>query len=126
MNKDVIETNNAPSAIGPYSQAVKIGNFLYTSGQLPVEPKTGQIVSEDVKEQAKQVMENLKGVLNAAGMELENVVKAMVFIKDMNDFGSINEVYGQYFKKPYPARSCVEVARLPKDVKIEIEVIAYK
>ena len=123
MEKIIISTENAPGAIGPYSQAVKIGDLVYTSGQLPVNPVTG-LVAESVKEQTKQSLENVKAILEEAGTSMDKVVKTTVFIKDMNDFADINEVYGQFFVAPFPARSCVEVARLPKDVKVEIEVIA--
>lgn len=124
MNKTIISTKNAPAAIGPYSQAVRVGNFLYTSGQIPFDPKTMELVSTDIKEQTKQVMENLKAILEEAGTSFDKVIKTTVFIKDMNQFGDINEVYAQYFGTNPPARSCVEVARLPKDVGIEIEAIA--
>ena len=123
MEKKIILTENAPGAIGPYSQAVQIGELVYTSGQLPVNPTTG-LVSDDVKEQTKQSLENVKAILEAARTSMDKVVKTTVFIKDMNDFAKINEVYGEFFVAPFPARSCVEVARLPKDVKVEIEVIA--
>lgn len=124
MNKTIISTDKAPAAIGPYSQAVRVGNFLYTSGQIPFDPKTMQLVSNDIKEQTKQVMENLKGIFEEAGTSFDKVIKLTVFIKDMNQFGEINEVYATYFSENPPARSCVEVARLPKDVGIEIEAIA--
>lgn len=124
MNKTIISTDKAPAAIGPYSQAVRVGNFLYTSGQIPFDPKTMELVSNDIKEQTKQVMENLKGIFEEAGTSFEKVIKLTVFIKDMNQFGDINEVYATYFSENPPARSCVEVARLPKDVGIEIEAIA--
>ncbi len=123
MEKRIIATENAPGAIGPYSQAVQIGEVVYTSGQLPVNPATG-LIPEDVKEQTKQSLENVKAILEAAGTSMDKVVKTTVFIKDMNDFAQVNEVYGQFFTAPFPARSCVEVARLPKDAKVEIEVIA--
>ncbi|WP_027631691.1 RidA family protein [Clostridium hydrogeniformans] len=123
MEKLVISTKNAPGAIGPYSQAIKIGELVYTSGQLPVDPETGAF-SDDVKEQARQSLANVKAILEEAGTTMNKVVKTTVFIKDMNDFAAINEVYAQFFAEPFPARSCVEVARLPKDVKVEIEVIA--
>ncbi|KEQ17450.1 RidA family protein [Endozoicomonas numazuensis] len=119
----VIETPDAPPAIGPYSQGIQFGNLIFTSGQLPIEPETGEM-SEDTKEQAHQCLKNLKSVLEAAGSGLNKVKKATVFVKDMNDFTDINEVYKQYFTFPFPARSLVEVARLPKDVKVEIEVVA--
>lgn len=121
-----ISTNRAPAAIGPYSQAIDIGDKIITSGIIPVVPATGQIMGNDAKTQAKQAFENLAALLEDAGSGIDRVVKTTVFIKDMNDFASINEVYAQFFTKPYPARSCVEVARLPKDVLIEIEAIAEK
>jgi 2-iminobutanoate/2-iminopropanoate deaminase len=124
MTIEIVVSDNAPAAIGPYSQAVKTGNMLFTSGQIPINPETGELVSGSVEEQARQVLKNLKSVLNAAGTGLENVVKTTVFIKDMNDFATVNKVYNEYFKAPYPARSCVEVARLPKDASVEIEAIA--
>ncbi len=121
--KEIISTTKAPGAIGPYSQAVKIGDFLYTSGQLPIDPATGEMPA-DVSQQAHMAIKNLSAILQEAGGSLETVVKTTVFIKDMNDFPAINEVYAQYFAQPYPARSCVEVARLPKDALIEIECVA--
>lgn len=124
--KRIISTPNAPSAIGPYSQAVEVNGTLYVSGQIPFVPATMTVVSEDVKEQTKQSLENVKAILEAAGYTLADVVKAGVFIKDMNDFAAINEVYNEYLGDVKPARACVEVARLPRDVKIEIEVIAVK
>lgn len=116
-------SKNAPAAIGPYCHAVVVNNMVYTSGQIPLTTE-GVIVSEDVAEQTKQVLENLKVVLGDSGSKLENVVKTTIFISDMNDFPVINEVYGSYFSEHLPARSCVEVSRLPKDVKVEIEVVA--
>ena len=124
--KQVIQTNNAPQAIGPYSQAILAGDTLYVSGQIPVVPATGAIVSDNVEEQARQVMENVKAVVEAAGLTLDHVVKTSVFIKNMDDFAKINAVYSEYFKENCPARACVEVARLPKDVQIEMEAIAVK
>jgi 2-iminobutanoate/2-iminopropanoate deaminase len=124
--KRVISTSNAPSAIGPYSQAIEINGTLYVSGQIPFVPATMTVVSDDVKEQTRQSLENVKAILHAAGYALEDVVKAGVFIKDMNDFALINEVYNEYLGDVKPARACVEVARLPRDVKVEIEVIAVK
>ena len=118
-----IKTNKAPAAIGPYSQAIVSGNMLFTSGQIPVNPETGEI-PEGVEAQANQVFTNLKNLIEAAGARMEKVVKTSVFIKNMDDFGIINEVYAKYFTSPYPARSCVEVAKLPKGVLIEIEAIA--
>ena len=124
--KQVIQTNNAPQAIGPYSQAIMAGDTLYVSGQIPVIPATGVIVSDKVEEQARQVMENVKAVVEAAGLTLDYVVKTNVFIKNMDDFAKINAVYSEYFKENCPARACVEVARLPKDVLLEMDAIAVK
>ena len=123
MNKEVIFTEKAPKAIGPYSQAQKVGDLLFTSGQIPLNPSTGELVTE-IKAATKQSLENIKAILEAAGTSLENVVKTVVYIKNMNDFGDVNEVYGEYFKENAPARSCVEVSRLPKDSLGEIEAIA--
>ena len=123
MNKEVIFTEKAPKAIGPYSQAQKVGDLLFTSGQIPLNPSTGELVTE-IKAATKQSLENIKAILEAAGTSLENVVKTVVYIKNMNDFGDVNEVYGEYLKENAPARSCVEVARLPKDALVEIEAIA--
>ncbi|MBN1468994.1 MAG: RidA family protein [Fusobacteriaceae bacterium] len=124
MKKEVINTVKAPAALGPYSQAIKVGDTIYVSGQIPFIPETMKLISEDVKEQTKQSLENVKAILEEAGASFNDVVKATVFIKDMNDFVKINEVYAEYFTENKPARACVEVARLPKDVKVEIEVIA--
>lgn len=123
--KTVISTEKAPAAIGPYSQAIEVNGIVYTSGVIPVVPETGEIPGGSV-EQAKQALSNLSNLLDAAGSSMDDVVKTTVFIKDMNDFGAINEVYETFFKGDYPARSCVEVARLPKDVMIEIEAVALK
>jgi len=123
MNKEIISTQQAPAAIGPYSQAIKAGNLVFTSGQIPLNLE-GIKVSEDIKDQTIQVLENLKAVLEAAGSSLDKVIKTTVFIKDMNQFGQINEIYGQYFTDRQPARSCVQVSRLPKDVDVEIEAVA--
>jgi len=119
-----VSTDKAPAAIGPYSQAAKVGPFLFASGQIPLRAD-GTLVEGDIVEQAHQVFANMQAVLAEAGGSLSNVVKATVFIKDMNDFGQLNEVYGQYFGDHKPARSTVEVARLPRDVKVEIEIVAY-
>lgn len=124
MKHQVIHTENAPKAIGPYSQAVKAGNMLFISGQVPFVPETMEIVEGDVKAQTAQSLKNLKAILAEAGADFSNVVKTTVFIKDMNEFGAINEVYAEFFGENKPARACVEVARLPKDVKVEIELIA--
>ncbi|MBO4904113.1 MAG: RidA family protein [Lachnospiraceae bacterium] len=121
-----ISTDRAPAAIGPYSQAVEVQDMIYTSGIIPVIPSTGQVNGSVATTQAKQAFQNLSALLEDAGSSIDKVIKTTVFIKDMNDFAAINEVYAQFFKKPYPARSCVEVARLPKDVLIEIEAIAEK
>lgn len=118
-----IKTNNAPAAIGPYSQAIVSGNTVYCSGQIPINPENGEI-PEGVNAQAHQVFKNISNLLNAAGSSIDKVIKTSVFIKDMNDFAEINSIYAEYFTEPYPARSCVEVARLPKDVLLEAEVIA--
>lgn len=117
-----IKTSNAPAAIGPYSQAIVVGNMLFTSGQIPIDPKTGEI-PEGVEAHARQALTNVKNLIEAAGASIDNVVKTTVFIKNMDDFAKINEIYAQYFTEPFPARSCVEVARLPKDVLLEVETI---
>ena len=124
MANQVIHTENAPAAIGPYSQAVKAGNLLFVSGQVPFVPETMEIVEGDVKAQTAQSLKNLQAILKEAGADFSNVVKTTVFIKDMNEFAQINEVYAEYFGENKPARACVEVARLPKDVKVEIDLIA--
>lgn len=123
--KNVISTDKAPAAIGPYSQAIEVNGMVYTSGIIPVVPSTGEIPEGSVA-QAKQAFENLSNLLAAAGTSMDKVVKTTVFIKEMNDFGAINEVYADFFQTPFPARSCVEVARLPKNVMLEIEAIAIK
>ena len=123
--KKVISTDQAPAAIGPYSQAIETENLVYTSGIIPVVPATGEIPEGSV-DQARQAFTNLSNLLAAAGTGMDKVIKTTVFIKEMNDFGTINEVYAEFFPNPYPARSCVEVARLPKDVMLEIEAIAEK
>ncbi|MFZ5352927.1 MAG: RidA family protein [Bacillota bacterium] len=125
MTKEIINTNSAPAAIGPYSQAVRFGSMIFTSGMLPLVPATMQIVEGDVQAQTMQVLENLKILLESAGSSLEKVLKATVYIKDMNDFPRINEIYSRYFTENHPSRSCVEVARLPKDALVEIELVAY-
>lgn len=124
MEFNAVKTDRAPAAIGPYSQAVVCGGFMYTSGQIPINPATGLIEAQDIGAQAEQALENLKNVLEAGGSALSKVVKTTVFIKDMKDFARINEIYSGFFFAPFPARSCVEVARLPKDALIEIEAIA--
>ena len=124
--KKIIHTEKAPAALGPYSQAIEINGTLYVSGQIPFVPETMTLVSDCVKAQTKQSLENIKAILEAAGYTFKDVVRAGVFIKDMNDFAAVNEVYAEYLGDVKPARACVEVARLPKDVKVEIEVIAVK
>lgn len=121
--RKVISTDKAPAAIGPYSQAINFGPLVFVSGQIPVDPVSGTI-PENVQDQTHQALKNVRAILQAAGGDLNNVVKTTVFIKDMNDFAKINEVYAQYFTEEPPARACVEVARLPKDVLVEIEAIA--
>ena len=123
--KTVISTDKAPAAIGPYSQAIEVNGLVYTSGIIPVVPETGEI-PEGSAAQAKQALTNLSNLLEAAGTNMDKVIKTTVFIKEMNDFGAINEVYKTFFTSDFPARSCVEVARLPKDVMLEIEAIALK
>ena len=122
--RDVIATEQAPKAIGPYSQAIRAGGFLFTSGQVAIDPATQQVIAGDVAAQTDRVLKNLAAILQASGCSLEKVVRCTVFLKNMGDFGAMNEVYGRYFKQAPPARSTVEVARLPKDVLVEIDVIA--
>ena len=122
--KEIISTDKAPAAIGPYSQAVKVGNLLFTSGMIPIDPATNTLVEGGIEVQAEQALANIKNLLEASGSSTDKVVKTVVFIKDMNDFAKVNEIYAKYFTENYPARSCVEVARLPKDVLIEMEAIA--
>ncbi|GAB6157966.1 RidA family protein [Desulfotomaculum varum] len=123
-HKKVISTEHAPAAIGPYSQAIAAGPFIFTSGQIPIDPVNGTIVTGDIQAQTRRSLENIKAILAAAGAGMDQVVKTTVFVKDMNDFEKINEVYAEYFPSPAPARSLVQVARLPRDVGVEIEVIA--
>jgi 2-iminobutanoate/2-iminopropanoate deaminase len=125
MTKEIIMTEKAPLAIGPYSQAVKYGNIIFTSGAIGINSGTGTFVEGGIQEQTKQCIENLKVILEASGSSLGNVLKTTVFIKDMNDFSKVNEIYGTYFTDKQPGRSCVEVARLPKDALVEIEAIAF-
>ena len=122
--KSIIATDKAPAAIGPYSQAVKMGNLLFTSGMIPIDPATNTLVEGGIEVQARRALENVKALLEASGTSLDKVVKTVVFIKNMDDFAKVNEIYAEYFTSDYPARSCVEVARLPKDVLIEMEAIA--
>ncbi len=122
--KEIIATDKAPAAIGPYSQAVKTGNLLFTSGQIAIDPATNTLIEGGIEEQTHRVFKNLKAILETKGASMDQIVKTVVFIKDMNDFAKVNEIYAEYFTGDYPARSCVEVARLPKDVLIEVEAIA--
>jgi len=122
--REVISTDGAPKAIGPYSQAIRAGGFLFTSGQVAIDPATQQVVAGDVAAQTDRVLRNLAAILEASGSGLEKVVRCTVFLKNMNDFAAMNEIYGRYFKQSPPARSTVEVARLPKDVLVEIDTIA--
>ncbi|MDR7401504.1 MAG: RidA family protein [Armatimonadota bacterium] len=124
MQRDVISSESAPRAIGPYSQAIRANGFVFLSGQIALDPLTGQVVGQDVKTQTRRVLDNIAAVLAAAGSSLDKVVKCTVFLKDMNDFGPMNEEYGSYFKELPPARTTVQVARLPRDALVEIEVIA--
>jgi len=124
MKKKVIHTDKAPKAIGPYSQAIQAGNFLFLSGQIPLDPASGELVKGDIREQTRRVLENLKGVLESQNLGMGDVVKVTIFLKDMGNFGQVNEVYATYFPSSPPARSTVEVASLPRGADIEIEVIA--
>jgi 2-iminobutanoate/2-iminopropanoate deaminase len=124
MNREVIATANAPKAIGPYEQAIKVGEFVYISGQIPLDPKTGNLVEGDIKVQTRRVMENLKAILEAAGSSLERVVKATVFLKSIGDFAAMNEIYAEYLGAAKPARSTVAVADLPRGALVEIDLIA--
>ncbi|PYS45709.1 MAG: reactive intermediate/imine deaminase, partial [Acidobacteria bacterium] len=119
--REIIKTESAPAAIGPYSQAVRVGNLVFASGQIPIDPKTGEFVAGGVAEQTEQVMRNLAAVLEAAGSGLDHIIKTTVFLADMNDFAAMNEVYGRYFKENPPARATVQAARLPRDARVEIE-----
>lgn len=122
--KTVVNTDKAPAAIGPYSQAIKAGGFLFISGQIPVDPAIGEVVTGGIEAQTRQVLENLTAILACQGLSVDNVVKTGVFLKDMNDFQIVNAIYGEYFSKEEPARACVQIAKLPKDVLVEIEAIA--
>lgn len=118
-----IKPENAPKALGPYTPAVKLGDFVYLSGQIPLDPKTGEVVGTTIEEQTHQVMQNIEAVLKDMGLGFKHIMKTTIFVSDLNDFDALNSVYGSYLEEPYPARSCVQVARLPKDVKLEIECI---
>jgi 2-iminobutanoate/2-iminopropanoate deaminase len=122
--KQVISTSQAPAAIGPYSQAIRVGNLLYTSGQIPINPATGSFVEGGIKEQTRQSLSNIKAILEKAGLTMAHVVKTTVFMADMNDFADMNAVYAEFFAEPYPARSAVAVKTLPKGALVEIEVVA--
>lgn len=122
--REAVTSPNAPAAIGPYSAGIRAGNLLYLSGSIPLDPVTGQVVAGDITVQAVRVMENIKALLGAAGADFRHVVKTTVFLADMNEFAAMNEVYAKYFVAPFPARSTVQVARLPRDVRLEIEVVA--
>jgi len=126
VEKKVVYTEKAPKPIGPYSQAIISGDFIFTAGQIPIDPKTNQVVQGDIKEQTRQVFENLKAILEEAGATFDDVVKVTVYMKDLSEFPAMNEVYSEYFKSSPPARTTVEVSRLPRDVKIEIDLIAVK
>lgn len=126
MEKKIIRTDNAPAPIGPYSQATQFGNLLFISGQIPLDPKTGNLVQDNIKTETRQVMDNLNAILHAAGMDFTNVLKTSIFLTDMGQFGQVNEVYGTYFTDNAPARETVQVASLPKSVNVEISMIAGK
>ncbi len=125
MQKTVISTNNSPAAIGPYSQAIRFNELVFISGQIPIDPEFGKVIKGNIKEQTKQVLENLKNILQAGGSSLPNVLRTTIFLSDMDDYAMVNETYAQYFESSPPARSTVQVSRLPKDVHIEIDAIAY-
>ena len=124
MIKRIIQTEQAPAAIGPYSQAIRIGDFLYTSGQIALDPESGIFLSGEIEEETEQTLKNISAILQAGGVNFENVIKTTVYLSDLNDFTRMNQVYEKYFSKNKPARACVEVAALPKGAKIEIDVIA--
>jgi 2-iminobutanoate/2-iminopropanoate deaminase len=124
VSKRIIQTELAPAAIGPYSQAIRIGDFLYTSGQIALDPKSGKFLSGEIKEETEQTLRNISAILQADGLELENVIKTTVYLSDLNDFVQMNQIYEKYFSKNKPARACVQVAALPKGAKIEIDAIA--
>ncbi len=125
MKKKVVYTEKAPKAIGPYSQAIQAGPFLFVSGQVPIDPSTGELMAGDIRQQTRQVLENIKNILGSRGLAMEQVVKTTLFLKDMGNFSQVNEVYASYFQAEPPARSTVEVAKLPRNVDIEIEAIAF-
>ncbi|KJS87743.1 MAG: hypothetical protein JM58_03515 [Peptococcaceae bacterium BICA1-8] len=123
--RTVINTEKAPQAIGPYSQAVKAGQLLFVSGQLPINAQTGELVKDGIQAETKQVLENLQAIIEAAGAQMKDIIKTTIFLKDMNNFALVNETYGGYFQFEPPARACVEVSRLPKDVNVEIEAVVF-
>ena len=125
MEKEIILSKKAPAVVGPYSPALKVGNLIFASGQIPVDPKTEKMIEGDIEAKTRMVLENLKAVLEPYSIGLENVVKITIFLKDMNNYARVNKIYGEYFKEKFPARSCIEVSRLPKDAEIEIEAIAF-
>jgi len=125
LERQIVHTDNAPKAIGPYSQAVKAGGFVFVSGQIPLDPETGQLVDGDIVAQTERVLKNVQAVLEAAGASMADVVRATVYLKDLNDFAVVNEVYARFFPSAPPARVAVEVSRLPRDVRVEIDAIAY-
>lgn len=124
MTKEIITTKNAPAALASYNQAIKVGELIFTAGQIGIDPVSGKFLDDDASAQAKQALENIKAILETAGSSLEKVVKVTIFLSDLNDYAAVNKIYSQYFTKDFPARSAVEVARLPKNALIEIEVIA--
>ena len=124
MNKRIIQTNLAPAAIGPYSQAIRIGDFLYTSGQIALDPESGMFLSGEIEEETEQTLKNISAILQADGLNLENVIKTTVYLSDLSDFARMNQVYEKFFSKNKPARACVQVAALPKGAKVEIDAIA--
>ena len=124
MSKDVISTSNAPAALGPYSQAIRWGDLIFVSGQIPIDPATSQVVGDDVAAQTERVLQNLTAILEAAGASLGQVLKTTVYLRDLNDFGKMNEVYARFFSEQPPARATLQVARLPRDVSVEIEAVA--
>ena len=126
MSKKIVYSEKAPAPIGPYSQAVQAGNFLFLSGQIAIDQSSGNLVTENIEAETKQVLSNVQYVLEQAGYGFEDIVKTSIFLKDMNNFGAVNQVYGSYFSSDFPARETVEVSRLPKDVNVEISVVAYK
>ncbi len=125
MEKEIILNKKAPAVVGPYSPALKVGNLIFASGQIPIDPKTGKMIEGDIEAKTRMVLENLKAVLKPYSIDLENVVKITIFLKEMSNYARVNKIYGEYFKEKFPARSCIEVSRLPKDAEIEIEAIAF-